>query len=275
MKNYEIVKVLSNNVVLVKNQYKNYILIGKGIGFGKKKGQVLKNPKNVEETFVSLEGINSEEYTNLLSKVDPKIIEITQDIVKMISKEIDKELNPHFHLGLIDHINFAIKRLKEGIEIVNPFLSETKLLYPKEYNLAEKSVNIIKDNLIIDIPEAEIGFITFHIFGATHDKTKNDAFKNSKIIKEIIKFVERKFEIRLDKNSFNYVRFITHLRGVLNRIKTGETVTNVFLSKLKNDLTYEFKVAYDISKIIEKNLNLKVPEDEIGYITLHLYKLNN
>lgn len=275
MEEYEIKKVLSNNVILVKKESKDFILVGKGIGFGKKKGHMLANPKNLDEIFVSLEGVNSGEYESLLSKVDPHIIELTQKIVKMVSKEIEEDLNPNFHLGLIDHINFAIKRLKEGIEIVNPFLSETKLLYPKEYSLAKRAVEILQNELDIDIPKAEIGFITFHIYGAIHNKHKNDAFKNSKLINKIIQFVEKKFELTLDKNSFNYIRFITHLRGVIGRIKKGKTVSNVFLSQLKEDLSYEFKVAYDISKIIERDLNLKVPEDETGYITLHLYKLNN
>ncbi|MBS4537246.1 PRD domain-containing protein [Clostridium sp. D2Q-11] len=273
MEEYLITKILSNNVVLVTKQNKDFILVGKGIGFGKKKGQFISNLKDIENTFVSLEGINSGEYKDLLSKVDPQIIELTQDIVKMVSEEIDENLNPHFHLGLIDHINFAIKRLKEGIEIVNPFLSETKLLYPKEFGLAQRSVKILRNNLNIDIPEAEVGFITFHIYGATNDKTKNDAFKNSKIISKIIQFIQRKLEINLDKNSFNYVRFVSHIRGVLDRIKRNKTVTNVFLNQLKNDLSYEFKVAYDISKIIENDLKIKVPEDEIGFIALHLYKL--
>lgn len=273
MEDFQILKILSNNVVLVSKKNKDYILVGKGIGFGKKKGQFIRDAENIENTFVSLEGINSGEFNSLLSKVDPQIIELSQQIVKMVSEEIEEDLNPHFHLGLIDHINFAINRLKEGIEIVNPFLSETKLLYPKEYDLAKRSVEILKSNLGIDIPETEIGFIAFHIYGATDDKTKNDAFKNSKVINKIIQFIQRKFEITLDKNSFNYMRFVNHLRGVLDRVKKNKTVKNVFLDQLKEELCYELKVAYDISKMIEHDLKFKVPEDEVGFIALHLYKL--
>lgn len=275
MEKYRIIKILSNNVILVKKQNKDYILVGKGMGFGKKKGQLINNPKNVENTFISLANVDSREFNNILSEVDPKIIELTQDIVKMVSEEMKENLNPHFHLGLIDHINFAIKRLKEQIEIVNPFLSETKLLYPKEYDLARRSVEMLRKNLNIYIPEAEIGFITFHIYGASNNKSKNDAFENSKIINKMILFIERKLNLKLDKNSLDYIRFITHLRGVLDRSEKSKNVKNIFLEQIKKDLSYEYKLAYDISKIIQKDLNMKIIEDEIGFIAIHLYKLNN
>ncbi|WP_130806414.1 PRD domain-containing protein [Senegalia massiliensis] len=273
MERYKILKILSNNVVLVEKSNQNYILVGKGIGFSRKKGDILKDTQNIENTFISLKGINHSEYDNLISTVDPKIIELTQDIINIISKEINEDLNPNFHLALIDHINFTIKRLKEGIDIVNPFLSETKLLYPKEYYLAKKSVEILIDNLYIDIPEAEIGFIAFHIYGATNNKTKNEAFKNSKIISKIINYVQIKMNINLDKDSFNYVRFVNHLRGVLDRIKSHKSIENIFLNQLKKDIPYEFKIAYDVAKLIETDSKLKVSEDEIGFMALHLYKL--
>ncbi|MBS4534327.1 PRD domain-containing protein [Clostridium sp. D2Q-14] len=275
MEKYQIIKILSNNVVLVEKQNKDYILVGKGIGFGKKKGQLISNTQAIENTFISLEAVDSGEFNDMISNVDPKIIELTQKIVSMISNETNKQLNPHFHLGLIDHINFAIKRLKEGIEIVNPFLSETKLLYPMEYDLAKRSVKILKENLNIDIPEAEIGFIAFHIYGANNNKSKNDALESSKIINKIIHFIKIKLNLNLDENSLDYIRFITHLKGVLDRSKKNKNIKNIFLKQLKKDITYEYKIAYDMSEIIKKDLNIKITEDEIGFIAIHLYKLNN
>ncbi|MBZ2175369.1 PRD domain-containing protein [Schnuerera sp. xch1] len=273
MEKYQILKILSNNVVLVEKHSKDYILVGKGIGFGKKKGQSINNTQAIENAFISLEAVDSGELNDIISNVDPKIIELTQKIVSMVANETNKELNPHFHLGLIDHINFAIKRLKEGIEIVNPFLSETKLLYPMEYDLAKRSVKLLKENLNIDIPEAEIGFIAFHIYGA-NNKSKNDALENSKIINKIIHFVEIKLNLNLDENSLDYTRFVTHLRGILDRSKK-KYIENIFLKQIKKDIIYEYKIAYDISEIIKKDLNIKITEDEIGFIAIHLYKLNN
>ncbi len=275
MDKYTIKKILSNNVVLVEKNKQNLILVGKGIGFGKKKGYVIEDPEIIEEKFISLKGLNEDEYENFLETVDPKIIEISKNIIEMVEKELGEKLNPNIYLGFIDHINFAIKRLKEGIEIVNPFLFETKILYPVEYKLAEKAVEILKKNLNIDIPKAEIGFITLHIYGGRGNRNKNEALENSMLINKILELVEKKIKMKIDKESFTYRRFIMHLIGVIDRVINNKCHKDNLLPKIKEELQYEFSIAYDISKIMEKTLKKPVPESEIGYIALHLHKINN
>lgn len=274
MEKYIIQKTLSNNVVLVEKENQKYILVGKGIGFGKKKGVCLENSQSIEEKFISLNGLKENEYEKFLTEVDPKIIELVEKIMEMVKNELGEGLNPNVHVGLIDHINFAIKRLKEGIEIVNPFLVETKLLYPVEFDLAQKAVEILKKYLKIYIPKAEIGFLALHIYGGRGNKSKTQALENSKMLHKILGHVERKFGIEMDKNTFDYNRFIMHLRGVIDRVCNNKCIDNLFLHKLKDDLMVEFKVAYDISKIMEKSLNVSIPESEIGYIAIHLYRIN-
>ncbi len=275
MRKYVVKKILSNNVLLVGENEKEYILVGKGVGFAKKKDMILEDLENVENTFISLSGLDKYQYEDLLSKVDEKIVAITEEIIGMASKELGETLNPHIHTGLIDHVNFAIKRLEEGIEIVNPFLMETKIMYPKEFSIAEKSVNLLKERLNIKIPDAEIGFIAFHIHGGRSDKSKASALKNTKLVNQVVRYMENKLEIRLKENSLDYTRFIAHLMGVIDRVENKKYLKNILLPKLKEEFGFEYKIAYDISKMIEKELNVKVPEDEIGYIMLHLYKLNN
>ncbi|MCT4619365.1 MAG: PRD domain-containing protein [Marinisporobacter sp.] len=275
MEKYEIKKILSNNVVLVERENQNYILVGKGIGFGKKKGFVLEDPQIIDEKFISLKGLSENEYESFLSQVDPKIIELVEKIMVMVKDELGEGLNPNVHVGLIDHINFAIKRLTEGIEIVNPFLVETKLLYPTEYNLAQKAVSILKENLNIHIPEAEIGFLALHIYGGRGNKSKKEALENSKMMNKILSYTENKLNMHIDKNSFDYKRFIMHLRGVIDRVVKHKTIENILLSKVKEELVIEFKIAYDISKIIENTLKVRIPESEVGYITLHLHRLGS
>lgn len=273
MEGYLIKKVLNNNVILVQQNYQNYILIGKGIGFGRKKGTLLKKLDNIEEKFISLKGLDVDEYETFFTTVDPKIIETTQKIIEMLKGEIKENLDPHGYIALIDHINFAIKRLTEGISIVNPFLFEIKLMYPDEYNLAKKSVSILEEDLEIFIPEAEVGFLTLHIYGARKDKNKNEALENSKMISQIVELVESKLQIKLEKNSFLYRRFVMHLMGIIDRAYSKRVDEDKFLQKLQDDLRYEFNIAYYIVKIMERTLKVNIPEGETGYIALHLHKM--
>ncbi|WDC85765.1 PRD domain-containing protein [Caloramator sp. mosi_1] len=64
--------------------------------------------------------------------------------MELAREKLGVELNPHIHIGLTDHINFAITRLREGINIVNPFEMEIKTMYPTEYSIAEEAIELIK-----------------------------------------------------------------------------------------------------------------------------------
>ena len=66
-----------------------------------------------------------------------------------------------------------------------------------------------------------------------------------------------------------------HLTGVINRAYNQKSYENKFLQKLKDDLKSEFNVAYYIAKIIENKLRIKIPDGEIGYIAIHLHKMNS
>ncbi|CAH2212683.1 PRD domain-containing protein [Tepidibacter aestuarii] len=271
MSKYLVKKVLSNNAVFVSEGDKDYILLGKGIGFSKKKGMVLEKLDNIENTFVAL----TDEDKNLIYNVDKEVLEIVEQIIDMASNELKEDLNPHIHVGLIDHINFAIKRLREGIEIVNPFLVETKLMYPKEYDIASKAVKMLKGKLNIEIPDAEIGFIAFHIHGGRSNASKSAALKNTKLVNMIVEYVEKKLKMDIKTDFLIYNRFVYHLVALLDRVNSGKTVVNNSLETIKKEFFFEYKIAYDISKIIQNELKKEVSQDEVGYIALHIYKLNS
>lgn len=80
--------------------------------------------------------------------------------------------------------------------------------------------------------------------------------------------VEELFNYRLADNA--YVALIVHLALAIDRIKKGEKISmnKPYLKELKNYA--EFKAAEDLSFKISKEFNIEIPEDEIGYITMHL-----
>lgn len=273
MQSYVVNRVLSNNVLMVEADSENYILIGKGIGFGKKKGSIIDNLDKVEEQFISLNGLDQNEQDSFLNQVDPKVIEVVNEILPMAEKELGTELSPNSHVGLIDHINFAVKRIREGVEIVNPFLFETEMMYPEEFELSKKAIKRIKEVLRIDIPEAEIGFLSLHFYGGRKNRSKTKALEHSKMMNSILGYVDEKISGGLDKNSFFGKRFIIHLVGVVSRVVEEKTNENMFMDQIRNNLSIEFKLAYDIAKIMEQTLKKPVPEGEMGYIALHLHKL--
>ena len=275
MKSYLVKKTFNNNAVLVSLGQNEYILIGKGIGFNKKKGSILMESNLIENVFIQVDETNKNQYEYLLETTDEKIVKIVEDIVSMAEKELGETLHVNIHFGLIDHINFALSRIREGIEIVNPFLLETRMLYKKEYAIAEKAVEILKEQMNIEIPESEIGFITFHIHGGRMGGKKSDSLSYVKAISQVVPYIEDKLELTLEENSFDSVRLVSHLRGLIERCVKNETIENLLLDKMKKDFPFEYKISENIALLLKKNIGIVVPENEIGYIALHLYKLNH
>jgi transcriptional antiterminator len=70
----------------------------------------------------------------MIEIVESDFLAVCEEGIYEISKEINKELNENIHIALIDHLQFAVKRMKSKEMIENPFLVEIETLYPK--NLA-------------------------------------------------------------------------------------------------------------------------------------------
>jgi len=275
MKNYIVKKTFNSNAVLVTSGQMEYILIGKGIGFDKKKGQKLEESTLIEHVYIQVNETNKVQYEHLLKGVDEEVFIVVEDIIAMAEKELGEKLHADVHFGLIDHINFALSRVSEGIEIVNPFLLETRMLYKTEYNIAVKAVEMLKDRMDIDMPESEVGFITFHIHGGRMGTHNGSSLKYVKAISMIIPYIEDKIGFSIQENSFDSVRLVSHLRGLIERCARHETIENLLLDRMKKDFPFEYKISENIALILNKSIGIVVPENEIGYIALHLYKLNH
>jgi transcriptional antiterminator len=273
---YTVKKIFNNNVILAekKGKKEELILIGKGIGYNTKKDEVFnKDDYQIEKEFIPLEGDKRNNYFQLLEEVDSKIIEATEEIITMINEEFNNDINQYIRIGLTDHISFTLKRIKKGLEIINPFLVETRTLYKTEYKLAEKAVKILENRFEIDIPEGEIGFIAFHIHGAINNSEISKTVKNTSIIKQLVAKVEEELGEELEYDSLNYARLVNHLRFALERIEKRENNANPLLENIKKEFKETFKVAGELAKIIESRYDYQVSEDEKGYLALHLQRL--
>lgn len=275
MKNYIVKKTFNSNAVLVTSEQIEYILIGRGIGFDKKKGQKIEESTLIEHVYIQVNETNKVQYEHLLNGVDEAVFIVVEDIIAMAEKELGEKLHDDIHFGLIDHINFSLSRIREGIEIVNPFLLETKMLYRTEYSIALKAVEMLKERMNIDIPESEVGFITFHIHGGRVGIHNGPSLKYVKAISKIIPYIEDKIGFTIEENSFDSVRLVSHLRGLIERCARNETIENLLLDRMKKDFLFEYKISENIALILNKSIGIVVPENEIGYMALHLYKLNH
>ncbi|MEH6888189.1 PRD domain-containing protein [Bacillus sp. JJ864] len=271
----EIKKVLNNNVIIAAHpEHEEVVVIGKGIGFGKKVNEMLQT-EQIEKMFVLTNEREREQYKLLVPHVSEKLIELMNDLMFYIQDRVETPLNEHIHIALTDHIAFAIKRLKQGFTVDNPFLVETKVLYPKEYKIAEEVVELINSRLNIHLPEGEIGFIALHIYSSVTNSELSSVNQNSKLIAHLISLIETNLQIELDKESIHYLRLVRHLQYAIERVKNGEKVeeSQNFADLLKAEFPECYNLAWKLVKVMQKQLQLPVYDAETIYLTMHLQRL--
>ncbi|APC40129.1 sigma 54-interacting transcriptional regulator [Clostridium estertheticum] len=71
------------------------------------------------------------------------------------------------------------------------------------------------------------------------------------------------------KENFYYCMAV-HLNSTYDRLKQGKTIMNSQLEYIKNEYHNEYRVAKILTKEINNSLDIKLPEDEIGFIAMYL-----
>ncbi|MBT2764180.1 PRD domain-containing protein [Paenibacillus sp. ISL-20] len=275
MSSLQVAKVLNNNVIIAKHpQHGEVVVIGKGIGFNRKnKDRILASA--AEKMFILTKPEEQEQYKQLVPHIDEKLIEAMNDIILNAAKSSDAPLNEHIHIALTDHIAFAIKRHAQGLYIHNPFLYETREMYPEEYEMAEYAVRTIRGKLGVDLGQEEVGFIALHFHGALTNQHISEVRKHSELIADLVHTVEQQLDYAIPRDTLDYSRLLTHLRFALERIRRGEAVneTSSLDGLLKREYPETYSLAWKLTKMMEQRLKKPVYPAEAGYLTVHLERL--
>jgi transcriptional antiterminator len=275
MSPFSIKKILNNNVVIADHpSHEEVILIGKGIGFNRKKGDEF--PMELaDKMFVLKSEKEQENYKKLLPQIDEKIQAAIIEAIQHIDHRVNGDLNEHIHVGLTDHLIFALNRLFNGMEIKNPFFVETINLYPFEYGVAKEVVKILEEKTGIALPEGEIGFITLHIHSAITNKELSDVNQHSQLVTHLINVIEEQFKIVINKESIDYTRLVRHLRFTIERVLSEEKMEEPEKITLMLKETYPvcYNLAWKLIKIMQQVLKKPVYDAEAVYLTMHLQRL--
>jgi transcriptional antiterminator len=216
-----------------------------------------------------------ENYIKLLPFVESNLHEVFISAIELIKKRTNAELNEHIHVALTDHLMFAVSRLSKGLEMRNPFLIETKALYPFEYEIAKDVVRMIKEHTGLELPEGEVGFISLHIHSAVMNRNLSEVNQHSQLVTRLIDMIEEQLEIVIDKESIDYMRLVRHIRFTIERVHNGEKVEEP--EKIANLLKEEYPVCYNLSwkliKVMQQALKKTVFDAEAVYLTMHLQRL--
>ncbi|WP_270406186.1 glucose PTS transporter transcription antiterminator GlcT [Paenibacillus timonensis] len=275
MNSLRVAKVLNNNVIIANHPERGeVVVIGKGIGFNRKTGDSIPL-EAVEKMFILTNQQEQEQYKQLVPQVDEQLIEIIGEIIMYITRKTQTDLNEHIHIALTDHLAFAIKRAEQDIAFHNPFLFETKEIYPMEFELAEYAIGLIKERLGVDLGEDEIGFVALHINSAMTNRHISEVRGHAQLIADLVGIIEAELHFSILRHSLDYSRLLTHLRFAIERIRRGEQVSEVDKLEmlLKQEYPDLYSLAYKLTKVMEQRLKMPVYQAEVSYLTMHLHRV--
>ena len=158
-------RVFNNNVAMVtSDDGSELIVIGRGLCFGRHAGDAI-DEASVEKTYALQEGTSQDSRTidrlaHLLESIPTVNLVISEDIVQMLRRELNVDINDKILIALADHISLALERERKGVPCENPLLLEIQQFYRKEYALAGRALQIVKEYMGIQMSEEEQGFIT-------------------------------------------------------------------------------------------------------------------
>ncbi|WP_195257854.1 PRD domain-containing protein [Bacillus paralicheniformis] len=272
----KIYKVLNNNAAIVKEDGQEKIVMGPGIAFQKGKNDTI--PRNKVEKIFTIHEEN-EKFKQILETLPEEHIEAAEEIISYAEGRLSAPLSDHIHIALVDHLSFAIERVRKGFVIQNKLLNEIKALYKKEYEIGLWAIDLVKEKLKVELPDDEAGYIALHIHTAKMDaENMQKTLKYTNIIKELIEKIECCFNQKIDENSISYQRLVTHLRYAINRLESNEAfhvMDDDMLYFIRKKYPESYQCAAGLADYVKTEYDLHLPESEVGYITLHVQRLND
>lgn len=271
-------KILNNNVaVIIDEQRRERIVMGRGISFQKKKGSFI-DPKTVDKIFSLSSGEASSRFQELVKDVPLEHIEIGEKIISEAKIHLGKKLNDMIYISLIDHIYTAILRFQDGITVKNVLLWDIRRFYSDEFQAGLNALDLIEQNFGLRLPEDEAGFIALHFANAAMDEAQmHNMYEITKIIQEISNIVRYYFKIEFDEDNVYYYRFITHLKFFAKRLIEKNTYEGTENDDLLNLIKIKYQNAFScvekITKFIEKKYDYRLSEEERLYLTIHIARV--
>lgn len=271
-----IYKIINNNIVSAFDDTgKEVVVMGRGIGFGKKAGCEIQKDQ-IEKVFRIKSQTLAEQFKELLANMPLEHARISNDIISYAESELKLRLNQSIYVTLTDHINFAIERLRMKIRLENELLWEIKRFYPQEYRLVQYAVELIEKRLGVILPEDEAGFIALHFVNAEYGTDIRDALNFPNLMKTILKIVKEELQIEFDEDSLHYERFVTHEKFLLQRVYRKELLQDEeeeLAAMVQRKYHREYVCSKKIAEYIEKETGSKISGEEMMYLAIHIRRI--
>lgn len=205
------------------------------------------------------------------------LIEI-KNIVMSAMKTYNYFIDDFYGSNLIINIAIAVSRLKKGI-VIDEFPDKVDIEKGQiEYKIASRIAQSISRQFDIQIDEENAQYICILILGQLKPKYLHQymaRFKNpideqfySDIKKILIKTFNH-YMLHIDFDEF-LPNFVLHINSLIKRSSLNIMIRNELVYNIKRNCPFIYEVAVYVSDELKKKYLIKISDDEIGFIAVHI-----
>lgn len=272
---YRVVKALNHNAVLAADvtDQKEYLLMGKGIGFGKKVSEQFEADESCR-VYSLTDRKERNDAQDLAKSIHPEFLEIANMVLDEAEK-VFGHIDRNILFPLADHISYAVERIRRNETISNPLTEDIRVLFHMEYKVASCVIPLLESHFGISISEDEVGYITLHVHSAIDDEKVSDAMQTARAVRECIRIVEESMGKKIDVMTLSYNRLMNHVRYMIVRALEGEKLKLSLNDYMQVKYPEEFALAAKICDEIGQMIKSPLKDAEIGYLAMHICRVTS
>lgn len=269
-------KVLNNNVlVTVDAAGRERVLMGRGLAFQLKPDDPI-DPAKVEKTFVLDADVDTDHAHRLLADVPYEIVEAVTRAIDDAERSLGRDLGRRLALAVIDHIQFVLERLEQGVRVPTTAMPELRVLYPDEVAAASEMTATLSRRLGVSLPEEESVFLSLHLLNATRDTPNTTAALLFRRVQHVVATVESHYGVTLDTAGPDYARFVLHVKFLLQRLVSETMLRNSdtsFYDFARERYPEADACAGHVARYVLSATGVELTDEERLYLIVHIERL--
>lgn len=274
---FHVLKAINNNIVSCLDEARQeHIVMGRGLGFGVKQGQLIDQAR-VEKIFSITNPDNLDQLKDLLARCPQPQVEFCAELVEYANQVLDYPLNEGIYLTLCDHVCFAIRRAQSGLSFTNALHTEVRLFYPQEYNIGCHALTEIQRRFDVSLPQDEAASIALHLVNAEHEMSLGITLKVTQALGQMLHTLESNENFRVDRSTIYYDEFVIHLKFLaldLYSPRKANFRDVQFAEMIMRAMPDDFRLAEVLTSDLEIACGNRLTKEQKAYLAVHLHRIN-
>lgn len=215
--------------------------------------------------------------TSILELLHPESLEATKSFLSDLEKDLGYQFADNGYIALVIRFSITLRRKHTWGVVVLDEKTRSSLMKDKLYIYFKQWLENNRDSPFSKLPLEEQLLLIMHTKGTKLSESDSynkismiEDIKIIQLVKEFIQRMENETGLYLTDNEKLLVSLVKHLRPAIYRMKMDLDIINPLLDEIRNMYPKLFQSVKECVSLIETKEKIKVPDDEIGFLAIHI-----